>query len=131
MEIRVWAEQAHVSGRGLRHTLRAPGLFGGKGGRLAAYVLHAGSNRGEQLQAVFSERPLPPNAVLRVETPSGGGFGDPLERAPALVLADAIAGKVSRDGAARDYGVVLADDEVDVERTAVLRHCLAQERHQP
>ena len=55
---------------------------------------------------------------------SGGGFGDPLERDPALVLEDVIDDYVSIERARKDYGVVIeAIDpenlqyEIDVEAT--------------
>ena len=54
----------------------------------------------------------------------GGGFGDPLERDPALVLEDVIDDYVSIERARKDYGVVIeAIDpenlqyEIDVEAT--------------
>jgi N-methylhydantoinase B len=131
LDIRVWAEQARLSGRGLRHGLAAPGLFGGAGGRLARYALDPARNGTEPLPAVFSERAIPVGTVVRVETPSGAGFGDPLARAPERVLADVVAGKVSRDAAARDYGVVLADGAVDVEATAALRQRREREPQRP
>lgn len=52
----------------------------------------------------------------------GGGFGDPLERDPELVRGDVVRGAVSREGASRHYGVVLAfDGHVDAEATAQVR----------
>ena len=58
---------------------------------------------------------------VRLETPGGGGFCDPLTRA-ACVARDAALGYVSRQAASRDYGVVLRDDgSVDGPATALLR----------
>jgi N-methylhydantoinase B len=37
----------------------------------------------------------------------GGGWGDPLDREPAQVIADVRDGYVSADAASRDYGVVI------------------------
>lgn len=53
----------------------------------------------------------------------GGGFGDPLRRAPALVLQDIEDGFVTPDGARQDYGVVLnaAGNAVEPDATARLR----------
>ena len=42
---------------------------------------------------------------MRLETPGGGGFGDPTTRDPDRVARDVELGYVSRDGCARDYGV--------------------------
>jgi N-methylhydantoinase B len=47
---------------------------------------------------------------VRLETPGGGGFGDPLARDPARVARDVRLGYVSRESAQRDYAVVLAGD---------------------
>ena len=59
---------------------------------------------------------------IRLETPGGGGFGDPLAREPARVARDVQLGYVSREAAHRDYGVALAQDgSVDQSATATLR----------
>ena len=47
---------------------------------------------------------------VRLETPGGGGCGDPAERDPALVARDVRLGYVTREAARRDYKVVLRDD---------------------
>ena len=43
---------------------------------------------------------------VRLETPGGGGFGDPHRRDPARVARDLAMGYVSREAARRDYGDV-------------------------
>ena len=48
--------------------------------------------------------------VVRLESAGGGGFGDPRERDPELVRRDVRAGFVSREAAARDYDLEVADD---------------------
>ena len=45
--------------------------------------------------------------MFRLDTPGGGGHGDPLAREPERVLADVREGAVSREAAEREYGVVL------------------------
>src|SRR4029077_8855573 len=68
---------------------------------------------------------VPAGTLIRIRTTGGGGWGDPLARDPALVARDVRWGKVSRDCAAADYGVVItgpADDPQPHEReTAELR----------
>jgi N-methylhydantoinase B len=49
-------------------------------------------------------------ALLRIISNGAGGWGDPLRRDPARVLADVRDGYVSIAGAARDYGVVVRGD---------------------
>jgi N-methylhydantoinase B len=54
---------------------------------------------------------------------SGGGYGDPLERDPQLVLEDVIEGLVSEQAAREIYGVVLdqKNETVDLAETNNLR----------
>ena len=47
---------------------------------------------------------------VRLETPGGGGFGNPAARDPAAVARDVRLGYVTREAARRDYKVVLGDD---------------------
>lgn len=67
-----------------------------------------------------------------VVTTGGGGWGDPLLRDPDLVRYDVACGAVSREGAQRDYGVVLAGAgeslTVDGEASAALRDNRRSER---
>jgi N-methylhydantoinase B len=49
-------------------------------------------------------------ALVRVLSAGGGGWGDPWQRDPALVLRDVRDEYVTFDGAARDYGVVVTGD---------------------
>ena len=66
---------------------------------------------------------------IRLRTPGGGGYGDPLEREPGRVLRDVIDGYVSAAAAERDYGVVVVQLvgawQIDAEATARLRQALA------
>ncbi|MDE0045551.1 MAG: hydantoinase B/oxoprolinase family protein [bacterium] len=50
------------------------------------------------------EQDIPPNETLRMETPGGGGYGDPATRDPALIAADLKSGLVTPAAAERDYG---------------------------
>jgi N-methylhydantoinase B len=50
---------------------------------------------------------VPPRDAIRLELPGGGGFGDPHERDPKLVLDDLLDGMITADDARRDYGVVV------------------------
>jgi N-methylhydantoinase B len=60
--------------------------------------------------------------VFRLEVPGGGGWGDPLARPPAKVLADARNGFISVAAAEHEYGVVIGPDwTVDAAATEALR----------
>ena len=97
------------------------GLAGGLPGAVSANVL---------VRADGSEDPLPPMFSTTIQAgdvyvhriAGGGGFGDPLERDPALVGQDVANGKVSVRAAGTQYGVV-TDGEgiVDAEATERLR----------
>jgi N-methylhydantoinase B len=59
---------------------------------------------------------------VRLETPGGGGFGDPKTRDAARVERDVRLGYVTAETARRDYGVALGKDgAVDMAATATLR----------
>jgi len=65
---------------------------------------------------------LQPDAVIRVSTPGGGGYGDPFERAPEQVARDVMRGYYRRDEVERLFGVALdAAGAVDEARTTRLR----------
>jgi N-methylhydantoinase B len=59
---------------------------------------------------------------VRLETPGGGGFGDPGTRDPERVARDVRLGYISRGAAENDYKVVLNQDgSVDAAATAGAR----------
>jgi N-methylhydantoinase B/oxoprolinase/acetone carboxylase alpha subunit len=63
------------------------------------------------------------NDVLYMRVASGGGYGDPLERDPALVQKDVANSIVSLDAAREIYGVVVQEPglQLDLEATRQLR----------
>lgn len=59
---------------------------------------------------------------IRLETPGGGGYGDPFRRPAEAVLHDVELGFVSRERAASGYGVVISDgNRIDSSETDRLR----------
>jgi N-methylhydantoinase B len=48
--------------------------------------------------------------IVRVETTGGGGWGDPLEREPELIVRDVSDGKISVEAAFVDYGAVIVPE---------------------
>ena len=78
------------------------GMLGGRPGARGELLLD-GQERG-QPKALLTLRP---DQRVQLNLPGGGGFGDPLDRDPAMVLADVVEGYVSVAGAERDYGVVI------------------------
>jgi len=100
--------------------------FGVNGGKTAAlnrfvYQTNAGE-RSPQLVSKITDVRIKRGQRVRLETPGGGGFGDPFTRDSARVARDVHFGYVSREAARRDYGVTLRDDGgVDEPATAALR----------
>jgi N-methylhydantoinase B len=69
--------------------------------------------------------------LFRHEVAGGGGWGDPLERDPVLVLQDVRNDFVSPRSALEDYGVVLAGSPLalDDAATRALRASMRSERN--
>ena len=97
------------------------GLFGGSGGAGPRVQLGSdGQSRDWHLK--INSAPISDGAILRLETGGGGGFGPAAERDPTQVREDVLDGYVTREGAERDYLVVLDDDlAVDEEATRARR----------
>jgi N-methylhydantoinase B len=108
-----WARNGRLVGRGLRQVVAAPGLFGGANGRTGKFVMRE-NGKENVLPANFSDLPISEGEVIRLETPSGAGFGNPFERDPVLVLADVLAGKVSTECARVLYGVAIRGEGIDL-----------------
>ena len=80
----------------------APGLLGGKPGMAGELVLGNGARPNPKSQ-IELER----GDIVHLNLPGGGGYGDPFTRDPELVRQDVIAGYITPEAAARDYGVVI------------------------
>ena len=66
--------------------------------------------------------PLEAGDVVRMETSGGGGYGDPLARAPERVRADVALGYLDRGQAAERYGVVIdSNGNAELPATRALR----------
>jgi N-methylhydantoinase B len=110
-----------VTVRGLdRFRFQPWGVAGGACGRAAVTVLNPDTAEARDIGKI-DVLELRRGEVLRMITPSGGGFGDPLLRDPALVLDEVTDGMLSSAQALSQYGVVIASGAVDAVATAVLR----------
>jgi N-methylhydantoinase B len=98
------------------------GVFGGLAPRAMQVFRNAGTEREEALHPLQTLT-FAPGETFMVEMAGGGGYGDPRERTPGLVLTDVLSGYVSAEAAARDYGVAVDREHrrVDDEATAALR----------
>jgi N-methylhydantoinase B len=59
-----------------------------------------------EVDALADNEPVRAGEVIRIRTTGGGGWGDPLERPYDEVERDLSWGKITFEGARRDYGVV-------------------------
>ena len=82
-DYRILADDVTVSLSSERQHVPAQGLAQGGAGRPGAFVFNPGQSDERVLPSAAGEVALPRDSVLRIETPGGGGYGDPRERAPA------------------------------------------------
>ena len=91
------------------------GVFGGwdgAGGRLEIYN-DARPEDGRDMPAKFSGLRVEPGDVMAFYGPSGGGYGDPLDRSAEKVLEDVLDGFYTAEAARSTFGVVV-DLEAEV-----------------
>jgi len=100
-----------------RYIYPAEGLFGGKSGAKAQFLVNGVQGNSYGLTQ------MKPGDVVTIDAPGGGGYGNPSEREPQIVLHDVIEGYVSIEEAKSEYGVVIDPTtlEIDTEETDRLR----------
>jgi N-methylhydantoinase B len=117
--------EARFSIRSAKHVVPAQGLAGGGPGRTGDIRINPGTAGEKQLPTRYADYPLKAGDVFRLETPGGGGWGDPAKRDPALVLEDVVQGYVTPEAAAARYKVVVTRKDgrwsVDEAATAAQR----------
>jgi N-methylhydantoinase B len=118
-------EDARFSIRSAKHVIPPNGCAGGSSGRTGDIWINPDGAQAKRLPTRYADFPLKEGDVFRLDTPGGGGFGDPLARDPARVLADVGEGTVSAAAAETHYGVVLTEADgawtVDQAATTSLR----------
>ncbi len=103
-----------------RHIHPAEGLFGGKPGARAQFLVNGVSGN------PYGLTQLKPGDVVTIDAAGGGGYGNPLERDPEMVERDVIEEYISFEKAREDYRVVINPKtfKVDEEATRTLRGSL-------
>ncbi|WP_032375232.1 hydantoinase B/oxoprolinase family protein [Rhodococcoides fascians] len=116
-------KDAHFMSIADRSILACWGVKGGKAGGSFSVTLNPGQPNEREFDALTDAEPILAGDTIRIRTTGGGGWGDPLERPIESVEQDVLWGKVSREFAATDYGVVIADGTAtaDVEASEKLR----------
>lgn len=126
---------SYVSDRGPRGPGGPKGLFGGEEGIPIRIVKNIGTEAEQDLDVYFADIHFDKGETFYHVSSGGGGYGDPLEREPDLVLEDVLDGFVSVEKAQEAYGVVIhemdaevLDYRVDREATKALRARRAKEQ---
>jgi N-methylhydantoinase B len=112
---------ARFSIRSMKHVIPPNGAAGGGTGRPGDIWINPSSDQAKRLPTRYADYPLQEGDIFRLDTPGGGGYGDPLSRPAEHVLADVREGYVSAEAAARDYGVVLTADKNEINIAATTR----------
>jgi N-methylhydantoinase B len=99
------------------------GALGGRDGKVnRVTVWQDGNPMTPEHLSKAQDIPMKPGDRVRVRTPGGGGYGDPLTRDPALVAEDVRLERYTREEAGTLFGVVIADGGMpDWQKTEALR----------
>ena len=118
-EYEILADNVMMQVRSDRAKIAPYGLFGGKSGTLSVNTLNPGPNQRE-LPSKFITW-LKSGDVYRCQLASGGGWGDPFDRDPELVLQDLKNEKITVEYAAREHGVVVDRETLHIDQAATAR----------
>lgn len=122
-ELELLEEQADVFLFGDRGRFPPPGVLGGRPAALTRFTFpRDGAPAHPEMASKIVSLSIRRGERLRLETPGGGGYGEPLERDPGAVARDVRLGYVTPEAAERDYGVAIGPEgAIDEARTAELR----------
>ncbi|NLS07043.1 hydantoinase B/oxoprolinase family protein [Rhizobium sp. P32RR-XVIII] len=116
---------ARFSIRSTKHVIPAEGYSDGLPGRTGDIQVNPDREDRKRLPTRCADYPLMAGDVFELETPGGGGYGDPLTRDAGMVLADVREGYVSPERAREFYGVAIVVGTegfaIDEKATATLR----------
>ena len=96
------------------------GIFGGWDGLVASTHKNPGTPQEEYLEAKVTGIEFKAGEYIEFREPNAGGYGDPLERDPAMVREDVLDDFTTIELARDAYGVIFVDErdlEIDAEAT--------------
>lgn len=120
-EYRLLAEEAILTLRSDRRTHLPYGLQGGECGTPSWSILNPGPHQRILPTLPMEAVRLKQGDVFRHILAGGGGYGNPLERDPELVLEDVLDEKLSIEYVRRTYGVVIDPNTMTIDRDATER----------
>ena len=97
---------SRYAGGTVRSSSPPSGVLGGGSGIAGAIITNPGTEREQRYDGLISNIALEPGDVVRSETGSGGGVGDPLKRDRSRVIQDLRNGWISTDAAVEAYGLI-------------------------
>ena len=97
------------------------GVNGGLNGAGGQVIINPDTNSPKKLKPLGDGNVLKCGDLIRIITPGGGGWGSPYDRCPSDVLNDVMDGKVSKESALKDYGVVLQKSEREINESETLK----------
>ncbi|MBL8698571.1 MAG: hydantoinase B/oxoprolinase family protein [Alphaproteobacteria bacterium] len=124
---RLLADEATLTVRSDKRRFPPYGLAGGRPGSGSLNAINPGTPAERMLPVLITEPvTMRRGDVFRHVLASGGGWGDPLERDPERVRGDVASGRVTPEGARRDYAVAIVagpdgTPAIDAATTARLR----------
>jgi N-methylhydantoinase B len=129
-EYRLLADEAVWTMRSDRRAHPPYGVEGGKSGAPSWNVLNPGPTQRVLPTLPMESVALRKGDVLRMTLAGGGGYGNPFDRDPALVLEDYLDEKVTLDHARQEYGVVIDPERMRIDElgTAELRRQIGRAR---
>jgi N-methylhydantoinase B len=129
--VRILAPHTRLSVLAERAVLPPFGVCGGGAGATNRFWIRRDGRavQPSPLPGKVSAFPVEEGDVLLMESSGGGGFGEALDREPALVVADVAEGYVTPVAAETIYGVVLSDGALDAAATTARRARLRASRH--
>ncbi|MCF7619916.1 hydantoinase B/oxoprolinase family protein [Bacillus sonorensis] len=126
LEFEAVAPESIVTARGMERLRFQPwGLAGGKAGSLGRVRLHPGQSD-EKMMPKIDVLKLEQGDIVNLQSPGGGGWGDPFIRKAELVLKEVEEELLSEEAALQRYGVALRKNEsgrlsIDDEKTNQIR----------
>ncbi|MDP6173746.1 MAG: hydantoinase B/oxoprolinase family protein, partial [Rhodospirillales bacterium] len=131
IEFEVRSPECLITVRGQeRHRFAPWGLKGGGcGAKAHALMKRAGEADFSDIGKIDSLH-VTVGDVVRVLTPGGAGYGDPLARDLEKVQADLDNDLISPEAAAKDYGVVLVAGRIDQTASRTLRRVRASQKEE-
>jgi N-methylhydantoinase B len=122
---RILADEASVCICSDRHVTPPPGIFGGRAGSPARFVLDPGLDRERVLSSKTPYIPVQSGTIVLLQSAGGGGYGNPASRDPSRIMDDVRNGYVTEQTALETYGLKRPKEE---QRSPIdrIQHVLAE-----